>query len=109
MDLVAERRLGPPSITILQANRLLDGAPRGWLVIALLLIQALLHWPFLDLPPSGIHLWRQTQTLSVARNFSEEGMNPFYPRIDSRGCGDGVTGMEFPLVNIVIAMVYLPP
>jgi len=54
----------------------------------------------------GFHEWRQTHTLSVARNFYEESMNIFKPRVDYRGSGDGVTGMEFPLVNFLIAGGY---
>jgi hypothetical protein len=95
-----------PSAALRTALAALDRAPRAWLLAALIGLQILIHAPFLGRPPSGIHLWRQTQTLSVARNFFEEGMNPLRPRVDSRGGGSGVTGMEFPLVNLAVAAGY---
>jgi hypothetical protein len=54
----------------------------------------------------GFHAWRQTIGISVARNFYEENMNLFEPRVDSRGQYTGITGMEFPLVNFLIAVSY---
>jgi 4-amino-4-deoxy-L-arabinose transferase-like glycosyltransferase len=76
------------------------------LILALLLLHTLLHLKYMDLPPVGFHQWRQTQTLSVARNFYEEGMNIFQPRVDNRGQYSGITGMEFPVVNYFIAVGY---
>ena len=80
-------------------------SPRFWLS-ALLLFHLGIHIPFLSLPPCGSHQWRQTQTLAVARNFHEEGMNIFKPRVDGRGEESGIAGMEFPLVNFMIALGY---
>ena len=54
-------------------------------MIVLLLGHTLLHVKYIDLPPVGFHQWRQTQTLSVARNYYEEGMNILQPRVDNRG------------------------
>jgi len=76
------------------------------LLCSLILLHTLLHVKYFSLPPVGFHQWRQTQTLSVARNFYEESMNIFQPRVDSRGGFSGITGMEFPLVNFVIALGY---
>jgi len=70
------------------------------------IIQTLLHVKYLDLPPVGFHQWRQTQTLAVAKNFYEESMDIFHPRVDSRGQYTGITGMEFPFVNYSIAIGY---
>lgn len=69
-------------------------------------IQLLIHLKYLHLPPVGFHQWRQVHTLAVARNFFEEGMNILHPRIDERGKETGITGMEFPLVNYIIAILY---
>ena len=44
----------------------------------------------------GLHVWRQCNTMAVARNFYEEGMDILRPRVDRRGSTDGVTGMQFP-------------
>ncbi|MBL7922863.1 MAG: hypothetical protein JNL88_01560, partial [Bacteroidia bacterium] len=64
-----------------------------WFTIAL---NILLHAPFLHLPPCSIHVWRQCNTLAVARNFYEEDPNILRPRVDRRGESTGVTGMQFP-------------
>src|SRR3989442_1395146 len=72
-------------------------------LIFLLLFNALIHFPFLKLPPCGPHVWRQCNTLAVTRNFFEEDMNIFKPRVDQRLDGDGVTGMQFPLYEFVAA------
>jgi hypothetical protein len=66
----------------------------------------LLHVFFLDLPPKSMHLWRQSHTLSMTRNFFEEGMNPFLPRVDNRFDTDGITGSQFPSFEIVLASIY---
>lgn len=89
-----------------RVNDYLNSAPMVSIIIIILFIQTLIHLRYLDLPPSGFHQWRQTQTLSVARNFFEEDMNIFYPRVDSRGEFTGITGMEFPLVSYLIAVGY---
>lgn len=65
-----------------------------------------LHAPFFQLPPSGAHVWRQCNTLAVARNFYEEDMNILRPRVDRRGTTDGVTGMQFPAYEWLVAAGY---
>ncbi|MDF1759796.1 MAG: glycosyltransferase family 39 protein [Coxiellaceae bacterium] len=62
----------------------------------------LLLCPYLH-PP---HTWRQGDTAAVARNFYRESMNFFLPRIDSRGNMTGINGMEFPLYNYCVAIIY---
>jgi hypothetical protein len=100
-----ERRPGRPDAGGDRPDR--GGRLRGQLaLVGLLALQIALHLAYLDQPPYGRHTWRQTLTLSVARNFHEESMNPFYPRIDARGPHTGVTGMEFPLLNYIIAVGY---
>ena len=63
------------------------------------------HILFLTLPPKGSHIWRQCHTSTVARNFVEEGMNIFQPRIDNRGNGNGITGMQFPSFEYTVALL----
>ncbi len=77
-----------------------------YILTCIIILHTVLHIKYLDLLPIGFHQWRQTQTLSVARNFFEESMNIFQPRVDNRGDGSGITGMEFPLVNYLIAIAY---
>jgi len=94
--------MGRPS----SAWEAIERAPSGALIAALLAVQLVVHLPDLARPAYGAHLWRQTQTLAVARNFAEESMNPLYPRVDSGGASSGITGMEFPFVNYAIAIAY---
>ncbi|MCI0706428.1 MAG: glycosyltransferase family 39 protein [Ignavibacteriae bacterium] len=94
------------------ANQLISQFAERWgekthiLLLCLLLLHIVLHIKYLDLPPVGFHRWRQTQTLSVARNFYEESMNILEPRVDSRGDQSGITGVEFPIVNYLVALAY---
>lgn len=50
--------------------------------------------------------WRESDLGSVARNYVQEGMNFFYPRIDWRGQTEGFAEMEFPLYPWLIAITY---
>lgn len=50
--------------------------------------------------------WRESDLGAIARNYANESMNPFYPRIDWRGNGEGFTEMEFPLYPYLIAVTY---
>lgn len=84
----------------------LQDRPTWVLLAALMVVQLAIHIRYLNYPPAGFHQFRQTQTLSVARNLYEENGDIFKPRVDSRGKYTGITGMEFPLVNYVIATGY---
>src|SRR5713101_5175090 len=57
--------------------------------------------PFLDL-----QAWRQAETAAVARNYYEEGLDFFYPRVDWRGDTPGYVEMEFPLYQFLVACLY---
>ncbi len=50
--------------------------------------------------------WRECDLGAISRNFVEEGMNPFYPRIDWRGDGPGYAEMELPLYPFLTALSY---
>ncbi|MCC3155942.1 glycosyltransferase family 39 protein [Hymenobacter sp. 15J16-1T3B] len=77
-----------------------------WFWPVLLGLSFLVHLPFFGLPPKGAHSWRQCNTMAVARNLYEEDMNPLRPRVDRRGASDGVTGMQFPAYEWVVAAAY---
>ncbi len=77
-----------------------------YLLIAGVCITLLMHAPYLFNPPYSQHVWRQTFTLSVATNLAEEGMNPFYPSVNNRFDGNGITGMHFPLYEWILAGLY---
>lgn len=69
-------------------------------------ISALSHLPFLNLGPRSVHAWRQCNTLAVARNFHQEKMDIMNPRVDKRLDTDGVTGMQFPSYEYIVASAY---
>jgi hypothetical protein len=71
-----------------------------------IVISILLHIFFINMPPKSMHLWRQSHTLAVTRNFFEEEMNPMHPRVDNRFDTDGITGSQFPSFEIVLAKIY---
>lgn len=66
----------------------------------------IVHLFFINLPPCSIHVWRQCNTLSVARNFQEESVNIFQPRVDRRYETNGVTGMQFPLYEWLLSFLF---
>jgi len=78
----------------------------AYLLAITLVLHILLHSAFLKLPPCSIHVWRQCNTLAVARNFFEEDNNLFKPRVDTRGTQNGVTGMQFPAYEWGLANIY---
>jgi hypothetical protein len=60
----------------------------------------------MDKGPRGVHVWRQCNTLSVARNFYQEDMHILKPRVDNRKGTNGRTGTAFPLFEYVLAVQY---
>lgn len=84
---------------------------KNWLtgpriVLFALIISALSHLPFINLGPRSVHVWRQCNTLAVARNFYQEDMDIMNPRVDRRLDTDGVTGMQFPSYEYIVALGY---
>ncbi len=77
-----------------------------WFWPLLLGLHFMLSAPFLGLPPASVHVWRQCNTMAVARNFAEESMNILRPRVDRRNDTDGVTGMQFPSYEWLVAGIY---
>lgn len=50
--------------------------------------------------------WRECDLGAVSRNYADESMNPFYPRVDWRGNSPGYAEMEFPLYPYLTAITY---
>lgn len=59
-----------------------------------------------DARPYSIHQWRQTDCASFAKNYYEEGMHFFEPKIHWQDVKDGKTVSEFPIVNYSVACLY---
>lgn len=72
----------------------------------ILLLQLLIHVQYMRLPAVGNHVWRQVNTLAVARNYYEEDMRIWLPRIDKRYHFSGVTGPQFPSYEYGLACIY---
>ena len=77
-----------------------------YVIVAILVLEIVLHWNVWTRDIMGIHAWRQTQTMTVVENFASEDMNILNPRINSRGDGDGIFRMEFPLMQWIFAWFY---
>lgn len=56
--------------------------------------------------PQGPHQWAQCDRASVALNFYQESMDIFHPRVHNKINGSGITGLEFPVVNFLVAVAY---
>ncbi|GEM_PF-1047741 len=74
--------------------------------IVILSIFIISHIPYLFLPITGQHLWRQSDVAGVAKNFYQESMNILHPRVDARKDTTGITAMEAPIFNYAIALIY---
>src|SRR3954465_8348709 len=56
--------------------------------------------------PSSIHQWRQTDCLSITKNYYEEGMHFFQPKVHYQGPKDGKAVSEFPILNYSVAFLW---
>lgn len=56
--------------------------------------------------PAIIHLWRQTDCLSIAKNYYEEGMHFFEPKIHFQGVPQGKAVSECPILNYSAAALW---
>lgn len=77
-------------------------------ILGMALLQLLLLWNVLPLPPVGQHVWRQVTGLAFARNFATEHAPFLFPRQDIRiGLLDqGTVYHEFPLVYWLVGKLY---
>lgn len=67
----------------------------------------LVQLPLVVQPIGGGHVWRQADTAAVARNLALESFDPFHPRVDVRQHFSGITGMEFPVYQSLVGLLYL--
>jgi 4-amino-4-deoxy-L-arabinose transferase-like glycosyltransferase len=56
--------------------------------------------------PQSVHMWAMCDRASIARNYEQFSMDFFKPRVHESKEGDGITGLEFPIVNYVAAIFY---
>jgi hypothetical protein len=56
--------------------------------------------------PCSVHQWRQADCLSIAKNYYEEGMHFFQPKIHYQGPVEGKAVSEFPILNYTVAFLW---
>lgn len=56
--------------------------------------------------PQSVHMWAMCDRGSVARNYAQDDMNFFKPRVHLTREGEGITGLEFPFMNYLAALFY---
>jgi hypothetical protein len=57
-------------------------------------------------PPSSLHQWRQADALSMTKNYFEEGMNIFDPKLHFQGSVQGKAVGEFPGLYYLNACIW---
>ncbi len=85
--------------------------PRRFFPLLIIAFILLLHFwngqhTILFLRPQSVHQWAQCDRASVALNYYQHGMDFFTPRVHNLDNGTGITGMEFPLMNYSVAILY---
>lgn len=84
-----------------------DRPPRVDLAFAAIVLLAIaFRWVYIDLPLAEAHRWRTITNADIARNFYEQSMNIFQPRVSWGGPGPAFVGMEFPLLQWLAALLF---
>ncbi len=61
-----------------------------------------------DFRPQGVHSWAQSDRFSIARNYYNNGLNFFEPQTNFLEYSNGKTGVEFPVVQYLTALIAKP-
>lgn len=61
---------------------------------------------YIHFKPTSIHQWAQSDRASIAKNYYQEDMNFFLPRVKNISNGTGITGLEFPILNYLASICY---
>jgi len=75
------------------------------LVLFLLGISLLLYHTTIFLPPSFIHAWTQSERYAISLQFLNNGFDVFHPATFNLQTVDGITRMDFPLNEFVVAIL----
>ncbi|MET0183418.1 MAG: glycosyltransferase family 39 protein, partial [Caulobacterales bacterium] len=82
-------------------------SPRARLLLFLAIVLGIMiRTVAFDGPVLDHHFMRQSDTAAIARNFANEGMDFFHPRIDWRGDTPGYVESEFPIYTYSVAVLY---
>lgn len=63
-------------------------------------------YQYLSYRPCSIHTWAQCQRASIAQCYANDSMNFFKPRTQRYTPHEGITGMEFPIIYYLGALLY---
>lgn len=77
------------------------------LLIVLGLVYGMLGiYNILPLRPQSVHQWAQCDRASVAWNYYKGYADFFHPRVNNTDNGTGITGLEFPIVQYFVSVLY---
>lgn len=76
-----------------------------WWALAVVLLAVAFRIYRIDTPFVDAHSWRQVTNVDIARLWTEGPIEFFYPAV-SWGGPDGRVGLEFPLLHLLIALVW---
>lgn len=75
--------------------------------IFLILIAAYYNYYYwMQLPPCGTHIWRQTDSAAFAWSYWQNGLDFFKPQIMNRSFGNGYALSELPILQYLAAIGY---
>jgi hypothetical protein len=75
------------------------------LVLFLLLLAYFLYKDTIHLLPSFIHAWTQSERYAIALRFLDNGFDLFHPATFNLQTVDGITRMDFPLNEFIVALI----
>ena len=76
-----------------------------WLLGVLLLLSVLFYHNTILLPPSYIHSWTQSDRYALNLGFLENGFNFLKPKTFNLATTNGITGVDFPLQEYIVALL----
>ena len=81
--------------------------PNSIFILFWLALQLVLNWQsYIQLPPYGMHQGAQCDRACIALNYYQESANFFEPRVMENRGFEGVTGLEFPMTQYIVAALY---
>lgn len=77
----------------------------AFLVLFLLLLSVLLYNGTIQLLPSFIHAWTQSERYAIALQFLENGFDLFHPATFNLQTVEGITRVDLPLNEFIVALL----
>jgi len=81
--------------------------PNSWFLICFIIVAASLGlFQHFAHGPLSVHQGAQSDRACVAWNYYTQSMDFLQPRVSENRAHEGVTGMEFPIIQYVVALLY---